>query len=267
MKNWKEGRKLVDVICANCQKTFKKTESEYNRSEKNNKKHFCSLKCSHDLRKFEIIIHCKFCDKEISSNDKNKLFCSQSCSASYNNQNRTCKERVYSEQGMKNILDANNKRYGTTKKFVEYDINPNHCKECNNSLSHKKRNHIFCSIDCKRIYDRKNLTEYQKYYKECQFKFGLSDYPNEFDFNLIKKHGWYQAKNHGDNLNGISRDHMISVKYGYENNISPEIIKHPANCKLMIHNENSSKWKACSITLKELNDKINNWNLNTIMPH
>ena len=40
MKNWKIGRKLINVICTNCQRTFRKTESEYNRSEKNNKKHY-----------------------------------------------------------------------------------------------------------------------------------------------------------------------------------------------------------------------------------
>ena len=153
-------------------------------------------------------------------------------------------------------MNANKKRYNT----YEYDENPNHCIQCNKILSFGKRNWKFCSISCKRKYDRKNLNEYQKYYKECQFNFNLSDYPNEFDFNLIKEYGWYQAKNHGDNLNGVSRDHMISVKFGYENNISPEIIKHPANCQLMQHNENVSKWKSCSITLEELNNRIIEWN-------
>jgi hypothetical protein len=258
MKNWKMGRKLIDVVCANCQNIFKKTESEFNRSEKNNKKHFCSIKCNKDYRKknsFNLTKKCKFCGSEFIGDNIKTAFCSHKCSASYNNRMRTCKERVYTEQGMKNILNANNKRYNTQ----EYYINPNYCIECNKILSFGKRNWKFCSIECKKIYDRKNLTEYQKYYKECQFKFNLSDYPNEFNFNLIKEYGWYQAKNHGNNLNGVSRDHMISVKYGYENNISPEIIKHPANCQLMIHNENSSKWKACSITSEELNSRIIEW--------
>ncbi|MDA3781334.1 MAG: hypothetical protein PF487_14075, partial [Bacteroidales bacterium] len=119
---------------------------------------------------------------------------------------------------------------------------------------------IFCNINCKRIYDKRNMSEYQKYYRQCQFKFNLSNYPNEFDFELIKQYGWYRAKNHGDNLNGVSRDHMISVKFGYENKISSEIIRHPANCQLMRHNENVSKYKNCSISLEELINKIDIWN-------
>ena len=267
MKDWKDGRKLIDVICANCQTSFKKTKSEFNRSEKNNKKHFCSLKCTHEYQKNKILRYCKFCGNEILSKDRRNSFCSHNCSASYNNQIRICKEREFSEQGMKNILNANKKRYYVSEDFFEYNKNPNRCKECNNLLSFRKRKRTFCTVECKRRYDRKNLTEYQKYYKDCQFNFNLSDYPNEFDFKLIEEYGWYQAKNHGNNLNGISRDHMISIKFGYENNISPEIIKHPANCQLMRHNENSSKWKTCSITLEELSNKINNWNLKYSLPH
>lgn len=104
------------------------------------------------------------------------------------------------------------------------------------------------------------MSEYQKYYQECQFNFSLNQYPEEFDFNLVEQYGWYQAKNNGNNLNGVSRDHMISIKYGYEHNINPEIIKHPANCQLMIHNENISKHKKCSITIEELLIKIDVWN-------
>jgi len=105
------------------------------------------------------------------------------------------------------------------------------------------------------------MSEYQKYYRDCQFKFSLNNYPNEFDFNLIKKYGWYKAKNNGNNLNGISRDHMYSIKEGFENKVDPNLIAHPANCKLLIHNENVSKHKKSSITIEELKKKINKWNL------
>ena len=84
--------------------------------------------------------------------------------------------------------------------------------------------------------------------------------PEEFDFELIKRYGWYKAKNHGNNLTGISRDHMVSIKYGFEHNVDPKIISHPANCKLMIHSENVRKYNKCSITLEELLVRIENWN-------
>jgi hypothetical protein len=53
---------------------------------------------------------------------------------------------------------------------------------------------------------------------------------------------------------------MISIKFGFENGISSDIINHPANCRLMIHNDNISKNFRCSITLEELLIRIENWN-------
>ena len=76
---------------------------------------------------------------------------------------------------------------------------------------------------------------------------------------LVEKYGWYSPSNKGNNLNGVSKDHMYSVREGFINNIDCEIIKHPANCKLMIHNENNLKNSTCSITLDELLNRIKNW--------
>jgi len=261
VNTWKTNRKTILINCENCGNEFKKTLSEYNRSEKLNKKHFCSLKCNNESKKIKLKF-CLQCNEEFIP-DKNKTkFCSHSCNAKYNNKNRKGIKYNISENGLIGLRESykNNFGYDIIKFRNNYYQSQNYCKECNEPIPYEKKNHVFCNRDCKRTYDRKNLTEYQKYYKDCQFKFGLSDYPNEFDFELIKTHGWYQPKNHGNNLGGISRDHMISVKYGYENNISSEIISHPANCQLMIHNENISKYKNCSITLEELMIKIDNWN-------
>ena len=54
---------------------------------------------------------------------------------------------------------------------------------------------------------------------------------------------------------------MISVKYGYENNIDPKIISHPANCMLLRHNDNVSKHKKCSLALAQLLEKIQIWDI------
>ena len=102
----------------------------------------------------------------------------------------------------------------------------------------------------------KNLTDYRN---RCQFHFDVYDYPDEFDFDIIRKYGWYSAINRGGNTCGVSRDHCISVTYGFENNIDPNIIGHPANCKLMTNSENQSKHKKCSMTIDELNHKILSW--------
>jgi len=98
-----------------------------------------------------------------------------------------------------------------------------------------------------------------RYRQQCRFRFNVYDYSDKFDLLLIEQYGWYKAKNRGDNPNGVSRDHMYSVKEGFTNNVNPYIISHPANCILMRHCDNNRKNTNCSITLNELIDKINKW--------
>lgn len=100
---------------------------------------------------------------------------------------------------------------------------------------------------------------YKRYKQLCEFKFNLRDFPNKFDFTLIEKYGWYKAKNRGDNPNGVNRDHMYSIKDGFLNNIDPSIISHPANCELLIHQDNIKKRSKSSITLDTLLKRIDNW--------
>lgn len=104
-------------------------------------------------------------------------------------------------------------------------------------------------------------TGLKRYRQLCEFKFNVYEYPNHFPLDLLKINGWYKAKNNGDNPNGICRDHMISVKYGFINNIDPSIISHPANCKLITHQENVTKNANSSITLSELLERIKNWEI------
>ena len=121
-----------------------------------------------------------------------------------------------------------------------------------------------CSRECmKNLHYARSATDYLKlktYRSRCSFKFNLATYPEEFDFTLIQENGWYVPKNKGGTGTGVSRDHMLSVRFGYDNNISPEIMSHPANCKLILQSENASKSSACSITLSELEARIAEWN-------
>lgn len=258
MKKW-DDRKKLNVTCENCNKKFEKTLSEYNRSEKLNRKHFCSLNCSKTFKKPEDK-RCLNCNNKFTPKYRNNKFCSQSCSVSFNNKNRVGEKRHFSEQAKLNIRKTLYKRLNLDYVYENYDENPRYCNECGNKLEYKKRNNKFCNIKCKRKSDSKRLNEYQKYKKECEFKFNLSDYPDEFNFLLIEEYGWYKAKNRGNNINGVSRDHMISINYGYNNNIDPKIISHPANCELMRHTENIKKNYRNSISLDELIIKIERWN-------
>jgi len=137
------------------------------------------------------------------------------------------------------------------------------CEYCKNNFFTKKKNQKFCSKKCV-IQNRKtkaqlNCDDFKIYRNACRFKFSLSKYPEKYDFSLVEKYGWYKAKNKGNNLNGVSRDHIISCRYGFDNCIPSWIISHPANCRLMRHNDNVSKGVKCDLTLTELLNKIDNW--------
>ena len=103
-------------------------------------------------------------------------------------------------------------------------------------------------------YDNKD--EKELYYLKCDFRFGLDDLKRVEGFDLIQKYGMYSVP---DNLDGVARDHMVSRYYGWTHNIPPEVIRHPANCRIIKQRENSSKGKDCSITIEELYERIKNW--------
>ena len=106
---------------------------------------------------------------------------------------------------------------------------------------------------------RQNRSALANYRADCAFKFNLKDYPNEFDFTLVESYGWYKPKNRGDNLSGVSRDHAVSVRYGFDHNLPAEHLAHPANCILMQHGDNVSKYMKNSMSYEDLLLRINAW--------
>lgn len=178
---------------------------------------------------------------------KEKYFCSSHCSRSYSSTSSPLKNEKISKKL-------------TKEKATKI------CPYCKKNFSyHSRLNRKYCSSECSNSSKREKYSlerryTLKNYRSKSSFTFNLSDYPEEFDFTLVERYGWYKASNHGNNLNGVSRDHMISVKFGYENKIDPSIISHPANCKLMRHNDNVSKYTGCQITLEELLERIKKWN-------
>jgi hypothetical protein len=141
------------------------------------------------------------------------------------------------------------------------------CQQCGikKEVIHSKKSQKFCSSACghafRKSISRETMDPKRAYRKDCAFKFGLTNYPEEFDFLLVKKHGWYSASNRGGNLNGVSRDHRYSVAEGFKNNIDPKLLAHPANCRLKRHNDNISKGSSCDISIEELQLLVEKWNL------
>lgn len=209
--------------------------------------------------------NCQECGK-LYDYEPRKKFCSHSCAAK--NINRVRPKEVYQKQSetMKRKIQNGEFQMPSqigcqkpSKKVLFKKICVFCAQEFEIGASHKNKK--YCNVACRREAEKPKGPKQAlaAYRRECAFDFALKDYPNEFDFELIKKYGWYAPKNHGNNLSGVSRDHMLSVREGYEKNISPDILAHPANCQLLVHNENVSKSKKSSISLEELIERIQNW--------
>ena len=93
-------------------------------------------------------------------------------------------------------------------------------------------------------------TSEEQYRKDCAFKFKLNK--------NIK--GYEKISNNKKKNNQYSRDHMISIAWGWHNNIPPEIISHPANCNIITCKENSIKGSQNSIEYNDLLKRIDDWN-------
>jgi hypothetical protein len=200
-------------------------------------------------------VACNKCNKSFQvterENDfpsKNKYFCSRGCANSH------IVSKEHKEKTRRSIF-----KHLEQIGFVPVGIKTfkeRKCSFCEQTFIGRRK---FCSDVCMRNNKRKHLDKYQKYKRECQFNFALNQYPDEFDFNLIRKYGWYCAKNHGNHPNGVTRDHIISIRWAFENGIDSKYISHPANCQLMRQIPNVSKGKKKSITLDELIVRIKNW--------
>lgn len=257
--------KYINKTCVNCGVTYKKSVFANNRSVKNGVKNtFCSKKCSSEyggmlskeIYKLNLInynnspVLCLNCNSNIEYKKRHNTYCSRSCSATHLQKDEGhCK---WSEVG-KSLLSKKIKSHwelarSRTKKYKS-PVVPRLCKNCNiHPLDTRKQICHICHIN------------YYKFYRPlCEFTFNPIDYPNNFDICLIKKFGKYSPSNKGNNLNGVSRDHLYSVKDGFNNKVSPEIIKHPANCKLMLHTNNQQKYNRSSISLDELKRRIRDW--------
>lgn len=198
--------------------------------------------CFKCKKKFNVV------EREFKHPEKEKYYCSRSCA-----NRRDISPKIKSKIKESLLKHPKNLNRSETRKCLNCE------KEFKTSLSHNKKH---CSVSCARKYKFKDCDKNKlSYYRQlCCFCFNLKKYPNEFDFKLVSKHGWYKAKNKGNNLTGVSRDHIISVKYGFDNNIDPSIISHPANCQLLLHGQNASKGVKSDLTIDELKQKIEVWN-------
>lgn len=204
----------------------------------------------------------KICPKCNKEHQKTGIFCSRSCANSRGPRSEEFKQTVRLKlAGRKSSEEAKIKITGDNHPKRRGKNLPPLEKECLNCGKHFKHSYKkYCSKECWKESIEVQKSAWEKYHKECNFEFNIYDYPKYFDLTLIEKYGWYKAKNRGNNLNGISRDHIFSVKDGFMNRIDPKIVSHPANCELKRHIDNQKKRTKSFITLEELKKKIDNFN-------
>lgn len=206
------------------------------------------------------ILNCPKCSTPFDNYSKwgSKKFCSRKCANSH----------TPSEKHLKKLSDTISKKthiknqFGVHKRKSSLHVVGPYTKVylCICKYSGKK----FYSSTVRTIHPDLARSK-NEYTYSCQFRFGISKYPEWFSdaTALIKEYGWYStpgSRNGIKNINGISRDHLYSVTDGWINNVSPDLIRHPANCNLIPHTQNQSKHKKSSITLEELYSRIEKFN-------
>jgi hypothetical protein len=212
---------------------------------------------------------CEFCEKEYKAKNKKQRYCSRSCAIVIINRNRKDENRYlkncrFCSKEFKSLNSSTcspecRKSYGR-KDFITVD-----CLNCNTELFISKsasKYNKFCNRLCFHSYRKKetlkNETPLKKYRNIATFDFNLLDYPDEFNYYLVEKYGWYNSINNKD---GISRDHIFSISSGFRFKVDPIILSHPANCNLMKHSSNISKGYKCYISVGKLIEKIKLWNI------
>jgi hypothetical protein len=84
---------------------------------------------------------------------------------------------------------------------------------------------------------KSQLSEYKVYYKEANWIERMIDFFDEQSIDNLNKYGIF-SKN---NTKGFVRDHIVPRKIGFEFNLPPYILRHPANVQFISHAKNIAK--------------------------
>lgn len=250
--------------CKHCGKIYTK-QRDSNRS-------FCDNQCRVNFRianKKVIIRPSKTCPKCHTIHNKIGTFCSRSCANGH----------IVTDKHKSKLMDTINTKLTIKNQFGEHPRksalpkNIGKIRQFNYVGPYTKIYLCTCKYSGKKWYSPTVKTVHpdlgrtrKEYSYSCRFQFGISSFPDWFTdaSELINKYGWYStpgSRKGIKNTNGISRDHLYSITDGWTNNVPPELIRHPANCELVPHQQNQSKYYTSKITLDELYQRIRQFNL------
>ena len=207
-------------------------------------------------------MHCRNCNQELQVN-RHGTFCSKSCRATFTNLHRSQNPETGSRisEGLKRVKAAR-RALGTVGFPVRLDrieapfsrIFINACAHCGfKSVSRIKRK--FC--------DEHTALYHREERERFAFTFRLEHFPKLFDIETIRRIGLYHPKK---NVDGLSRDHRVSVNDAIKNGFDPFYIKHPLNCAIMPQRENSSKKAKSSLSYDELRRLVDEFEMMAPVP-
>lgn len=83
----------VLTTCFNCKIDFFKSKKEFNRNQSKDKRHFCSRECYIKMNTTGKLVACRECNKNVwkkqsEIQNSTHIFCSRSCSITFNNRKR-----------------------------------------------------------------------------------------------------------------------------------------------------------------------------------
>ena len=218
----------LPMECELCGKTFYAEKANVKFEQKHterNRLRFCSIKCNSLNRENKIIFNCKNCNKECSriisetkSKNQKNLFCSNSCSATYNNLHKEdrikklkmcawCKkefETNHTKKYCSKNCQNNSHEVGITKrKFI--------CKNCNKEFESKKKIQKFCSRSCSSTFSNiKNKEKLRKGgLKSAQIQSEIRRSKNEIAFAELCKNKFKNILTNKSIFNGWDADVIV----------------------------------------------------------
>lgn len=137
------------VKCKKCNKSFEKDIKNINEYNKKGWNFFCCKKCRSEFMTKKIKFECKYCGNEvlrtpgeIKKSKTGHVFCSQTCSAKFNNKDKKKSEETKAKIGRSLSKDKKNYVYKKIEKK---------CLYCNSLLT-KRSQRKYCNNSCHQKY-------------------------------------------------------------------------------------------------------------------
>lgn len=245
---------ISEVICKNCNTTFKKRIG----GAKTSKRHYCSKECrtsDKDSYKSEWTPERRAHYSMLNSGENNPNYGNKWSSDMKNK--ASIAKKIFFQENPDIAYECGKSNRGV--KFNEERIAAMHGHRDSASYSHPhslesrkligKKSKEKWTEEYRANYRKKmedlghwiplaDVSPYKQYFKNANWIENMIDYFNPVEMENFNLYGIFNAKN---NSKGFVRDHIVPRKIGFEFGLPEYIIRHPANLQFISHRENIIK--------------------------